>query len=232
MSDQQEPVEAQEATPDPGTPTTESVDAFEQRYNELRPQYDRTQNELHRYQNDPEFRSQLFQELAAENGYELEAEQEPEYDDPYEKTAAELAELRAWKESFVEQQAIQEQAAIAKQYSENKMTEFGIPDSTDRNLPEDERELAGMQRDWIVTRAMALPAIQDQQGNLVPDIDTAYKEFRRMVPEAPQARPEAPFTPQGGQENTGVPAWSDNPIERRAQREALMLQALERSRAE
>ena len=104
MTDQQEPIEAQEATPDTGTPEpTESVqnDVFEQRYNELRPQYDRTQNELHRYQNDPEFRAQLFQELAAENGYELESEQEPEYDDPYEKTQAELAELRAWKEEFV-----------------------------------------------------------------------------------------------------------------------------------
>ena len=74
MSDQQEPIEAQEATPDTGTPEpteTPTPDVFETRYNELRPQYDRTQNELHRYQNDPDFRQQLFAELAAENGYEL-----------------------------------------------------------------------------------------------------------------------------------------------------------------
>lgn len=224
MSDQQEPIEAQEATPDPGTPVTEPTAAeanvFEQRYNELRPQYDRTQNELHRYQNDPEFRQQLFEELAAENGYELDAG-EPEYDDPTEALQAKLDALEQWKTSFEENQAMQRQAQIAEHYSENKMTEFGIPAEGDD---------AELQRNWIVTRAMALPAVQDQHGNIVPDIDSAYAEFRRIVPAAPQARPEVPFTPQGGQENTGVPAWSDNPIERRAQREALMLQRLEQMR--
>ena len=148
---------------------------------------------------------------------------EPEYDDPDEALRAELTELKTWRDGYVEQQQMQHQAAIAEQYSESKMTEFGIPAEGDD---------AELQRNWIVTRAMALPAVQDQHGNIVPDIDSAYAEFRRIVPEAPQARPEVPFTPQGGQENTGVPAWSDNPIERRAQREQVMLQRLEQMRGQ
>ena len=126
---------------------------------------------------------------------------------------------------------MKEQAAIAEHYSENKMTEFGIPDANDRALPEAERQVAEVQRNWIATRAMALPPIQDQFGNIVPNIDAAYAEFRQMVPEAPKARPEAPFTPQGGQENTGVPALSEDPMIRRQQREQIMMQEYERQRA-
>lgn len=235
MSDQAaEPIV--EATPDTGTPETggqsaEQTDAFEQRYNELRPQYDRTQNELHRYQNDPAFREQLFNELATEFGYEMDAgEPEDEYLDPDEATQRELQELKQWRDSFVTQQEQQQQAAIAEHYSENKMTELGLADDKDRNLPQTEREQAELQRNWIVTRAMALPPIQDQFGNVVPNVEAAYQEFRRIVPEAPQPRAETPFVPQGGQENTGVPAMSKDPIERRMQREQIMLQLLEQQR--
>lgn len=237
MSDQQEPIEAQDeatptGTPETVEPTEQQLVDHEKRYNDLRPIYDRTQNELHRYQNDPEFRQELFRELAAENGYQLgEDTGEEYYADPDEELRRELQELKQWKEEYVMTQEQREQAAIAEHYSENKMTEFGIPDDNDRSLSQEDRETAELTRNWIATRAMALPGVHDQFGNIVPDIETAYAEYRRMVPAAPPeptTRPEVPFTPQGGQENTGVPAFSDNPIQRRAQREALMLEALER----
>jgi hypothetical protein len=236
MSDQAAPIEAPEATPDTGTPeateapSAEQKDVFEQRYNELRPQYDRTQNELHRYQNDPAFREQLFNELATEFGYEMEGEPEDEYIDPDEAVQRELQELKQWRNEFVEQQQLQQQAAIAEHYSENKMTELGIPDVTDRSLPPEIKEQAELQRNWIVTRAMALPGIQDQSGNIVPNVEAAFQEFRRLVPQAPEPRPEVPFTPQGGQENTGVPALSSDPVIRSQQREQIMLQKLESMR--
>ena len=230
MSDQQEPTEALEATPDTGAPTTEGTpDPFETRYNELRPQYDRTHNELNRYKNDPEFRKELFNELASEQGYEIDPG-EPEYEDPYadpsEALQKELAELKSWRDEFTQQTQMEKQAAIAEQYSESKMTDLGLPEVS-RGNSEEENQLAETQRNWIVTRAMNMPAIQDQFGNYVPDVESAFQEFRRMVPAAPQVRPETPFVPQGGQENTGVPAWSTDPLERRQQREALMLAKLE-----
>jgi len=235
MSDQAQ--EAVEATPDLGTPevteapSQQEKDVFEQRYNELRPQYDRTQNELHRYQNDPAFRQELFNELATEFGYELDAgDEEDEYLDPSEAAIKKLEELEKWRDGYVEEQQMQRQAVIAEKFSESKMTELGLPDDNDRALSEDERAQAQLQRNWIVTRAMSLPATQDQFGNVVPDIDAAFAEFRRMVPAAPQQRPEVPFTPTGGQENTGVPKWSDDPIKRREQREQMMLQRLEQMR--
>ena len=102
MSDQQEPieaqepVEAQEATPDTGTPElTAAEELYQKRYNDLRPEYDRVQNELRKY-NDPEQRRQTFDQWAEEFGYTLdEGEQDyTEYDDPVEALRAELAAER------------------------------------------------------------------------------------------------------------------------------------------
>ncbi len=204
MSDQQVPEGTEEATPE-GTPTTPEVD-WEKRYNDVRPEYDRVQNELNRYK-DPAHREQLFNELASEYGYEIEQETQ-EYDDPADQLRAELAEMKQWRDNYVAEQQYQRAAQYAESYSEDRLDSLGV---------DNER-----QREWIVSRAMLLPAIQ-HEGQVVPDIEAAHREYRELLNDVQSSwvqSKEAPFTPQGGQENTGVPAWSDDPVERAAQRQA------------
>jgi hypothetical protein len=213
MSDQVVPEEApNEATPN-GTPT-DGVD-WKKRYEDLRPQYDRTQNELQRFQTDPEYREQLFNDLASERGYELPTG-EPEYDyeqDPAEAVRAELNTLKQEWQNFTAAQ--QQQAAIsaAEAYSESKLDELGV---------ENEK-----QREWIVSRATAMPALQ-HEGFIVPDVEAAFSEYKELIgfeqSSWAQSKRDVPFTPTGGQENTGVPAMPTDPDERSAERQRRMME--------
>jgi hypothetical protein len=220
MSEDQ-PVEAETATPETGTPNS-TEELYQKRYSDLRPEYDRTQNELHQARSellkytDPESRRQIFDQWVEEYGYTKDEGEQYEYEDP---TAAEIAQLRAEQaqirqelqerdQRFANERALE----FAESYGENRLRDLGITSEK--------------QADWIASRAAAMPALQ-LEGGIAPDIDAAYAEWNDMIAEQKQSwagTKDVPHTPSGGQENTGVPAWSDDPVERQAQRQAHMLE--------
>lgn len=155
------------AVPDTGThgaPQSPEVN-FEQRYNDLRSQFDRTTplaKNWERLQNDPDFQSQVLQEL----GYEIDGgDPDPnpqEFLDPSDQRVAqleaELAEMRAWRG----QQDQQAQLEALEAHVEGQLSQIpGLEDSD---------------KDWIVARAVALPPAEDG----TPDIGTAYEEFQAL----------------------------------------------------
>lgn len=217
MSDQATPVEPDEAATD-ATAAAESAIDWQKRYEDLRPQYDRVQNEASRLQ-DPGYRQQLFQELASENGYQLEdAAPEEVYDDPYQQMQARMDAYEQKFEQYTTAQQHQQQVAIAEAYAENQLDELGIPDGKEHKT----------KRDWIISRATSMPAIQ-YEGHVVPDVQAAYQEYTELVKAEQQAwaqSKQAPHVSAAGRENTGVPAWSDDPRERAEQRQQHMLEQI------
>lgn len=212
MSDQAEPVEAQEATPT-GTPGS-AEELYQKRYSDLRPEYDRVQNELNKYK-DPEQRRQVFTEWAEEFGYTLDEGETYEENDPSEALRAELQALKQEWQGFTQQQQQQAAINIAEAYSENKLDSLGVQNEK--------------QREWIVSRASAMPALQ-HEGHIVPDVEAAYREYKELVAFEQstwaQSKQDIPHTPVGGQENTGVPAYSDDPDKRADERQHRMLEKL------
>jgi len=203
MSDQQDPQAGSEPTP------TEEL--YQKRYNDLRPEYDRTQNELNRYQSDPEFRKQLFEELATEQGYEFDNSTDENYD-PLEQLRAELrSEFQQTLTQRDQELSLREQAAYAQQHANTQLNSYGVEDDTVRS--------------WIETRALAMPHLQDEEGHVVPDIEAAYKEYEQMMNAHVSDWGNTKRTTVAateGQSNTGVPSWKneEDPDKRREMRNA------------
>jgi len=197
-----------EATPETGTP---EENLYEKRYNDLRSEYDRLQNRV----NNPDSRRQLFDELASEYGYTLDEgdnnTETEEYEDPYadpyearmEKYEKELAAMQQQWQTYTTQQQQNQAIQFAEAYSEDRLDELQVADERTR--------------EWIVSRATAMPALE-HEGQIVPDIDAAHNEYKELVAAEhqrwAQSKADIPHTPTGGTENTGVPAWSDDPEER------------------
>lgn len=149
-----------EPTPDGGTSTVD----YEKRYQDLRPQYDRTQSELdalrkqqEAIRNDPEAQRQFLAEL----GYDL-ADDEPEVpefndDDPVSALEQRLAAIEA-----KEQQAEQARQIAAAEAHFNKAFErLGIP--------EDEH-------DAVIGMALTMPPGDDG----MPPVEEAAKKIEAM----------------------------------------------------
>jgi hypothetical protein len=212
MSEQAEPAteQAEEATPEEG-----AVD-WKKRYEDLRPQYDRVQNEYSRYQ-DPEYRQQLFTELAEEQGYTF--DNTDEYLDPTEQLRAELkAELQ--QELSKRDLAKQHEEAIlyAQNYADEKLDALKVEDA--------------VIREWIETKATAMPALQDENGFVVPDVEAAYEEYQALI-NAEKKRWGNTKTnvvaASEGQSNTGVPAWKNeqDPDKRKLMRDAWAMEQIQ-----
>lgn len=157
----------------PGSDGTPGDVDYEKRYNDLRPQFDRTTQELaaakeaaqawQRFQQSPE-------EVLRELGYDVETGDEP---DPYEPTGFEdprltaaLRELEQVKQTVggmteAQQQAAQEQAlrsSIDEQFA-------ALPQGLDES-----------DENWIASRAATLPARPDG----TPDIAAAHAEYQAL----------------------------------------------------
>jgi len=180
--------------PGPGEPGTPGVD-YQKRYDDLRPQYDKTYQELQAerqwkeaVRNDPEARAQFLQEL----GYVIEEEPgEVLSDDPVEALRQEFSTLKEQWQAEQQAAAEQQQLAQAMQAGEAHIAqEFNQISRTD---------LTDEDQAWIISRALSLPA--DQAG--LPDIKTAFKEFeafeeRRMKQWAASKRTTHRVSPSGG----------------------------------
>jgi hypothetical protein len=218
MSDQQEPLETESEEP---TPETGGID-WRKRYEDLRPQYDRTQNELNQY-SDPEYRQQLFSQLAEEQGYEFGTEDESH--DPTEQLRAELRQEFQQELSKRDQTLANERAAmLAQNYAESQFAALDIPEKSKA-------------RDWIETKAMAMPGIHDEFGNVVPDIQAAHLEWVDAMNEVKQGwgnTKRNTVVATEGLENTGVPTWRNeqDPDKRKLMRDAWAHEQIELRLAE
>lgn len=207
--DEQDPQAPNVDTPAPSAPDTgtpeQQID-WQKRYNDLRPQFDRTNQQLAQL-NDEEHRRQLM----AEWGYEVE-EPAPEqgWADPNEELAQQVAELREWKEQRTQAEREQEQLQQ-------------ITASVDAQFKEAATDLDAATREWVTTRALNMDPRQDG----MPDIQGALTEYQTWVQaqqqqwEEARKRPRAPKIASGGQEGTSAPNLND-----REQRRAFMAEQL------
>ena len=196
MSEQAE--SAEEQIEEPTQEDAGGID-WKKRYEDLRPQYDRVQNEYSQYQ-DPEYRQKLFAELAEEQGYTLGGTDEV-YEDPTEQLRAELRAEFQQELSKRDQAALHAQAVEhAQNYAETKLNELGV---------EDEKV-----REWIELKSTAMPALRDEHGNVVPDVEAAYEEYKDFVNTVKKNwgnTKTGTVAATEGQSNTGVPAWKNEP---------------------
>jgi len=194
MSEQAESPELETEEP---TPEDAGGIDWRKRYEDLRPQYDRVQNEYSQYQ-DPEYRKQLFAQLAEENGYTLAGDDEV-YEDPTEQLRAELrAEFQQELSKRDQARADAEAAAIAEHYAETKLDALNVNDQQIRS--------------WIELKALTMPGIQDENGHVVPDVEAAYEEYKGLI-NAEKKRwgntKTGAIAATEGEANTGVPAWKN-----------------------
>jgi hypothetical protein len=190
-------------------PTTADTTDYAKRYNDLRPQYDRTYaenqqlqdrlRELEQYENDRD----AYFKLGEKHGVQFEIEEEQQAaptGDP--QTAAELAELRAWKEEV--QQERQERA-----YAEG---EKAVRGQHNEWAKEAGLTLSDFDHDAIIKRALDSGANDIDDVKRVFDAYVAHKTAEReaILAEAAEARrrPRAPHVPGGGGADTGTPDFS------------------------
>ena len=211
--------QAESATEQIEEPTQEDAGGIDwkKRYEDLRPQYDRVQNEYSQYQ-DPEYRQKLFAELAEEQGYTLGGSDEV-YEDPTEQLRAELRaefqqELSKRDQAVAHEQAVQH----AQNYADTKLNELKVEDETVRS--------------WIETKAASMPALQDEHGLVVPDVEAAYEEYKALI-NAEKKRwgntKTGTVAASEGQSNTGVPSWKNeqDPDKRKLMRDAWAMEQIQ-----
>lgn len=197
------------AVPDPGTHGDQQHTEinWQKRYEDLRPEFDRTRQQLSQVEQQAQQLQALQQDpdaLAAflsQLGYEIDGGDEPqEFLDPNEQKLSELeretAEMRAWRE----QQEQQAHLAQLESAVEAEMSELGIPED------------AEVLRNMLVSRAVALPATENGR----PDIKGAWAELQQLEQHFQQQWAQskrAPSVPAVGQPGTQAPNL-DNPEER------------------
>lgn len=201
---------AQPDTPDAssapnGTPDTPQVN-YEQRYNDLRPQFDRTAQEaaeLRAWKEQLSSDEDAQREFLRSLGYEVE--------DPnqgMDPTAAELAALRqqvselsGWRDNLTQEQV---QAQQLQQLEQSVNEQFkAIPD-----LDEADRE-------WVEDRALTRMAPREDG---MPDIQAAYQALverdNRVLSTRAKKRSSAPRFAPGGKEGTQAPDLDDDEVRR------------------
>ena len=197
-------------TPNPsaptGTPDTPQVN-YEQRYNDLRPQFDRTAQEAaelrswkERLTSDQDAQREFLQSL----GYEVE-EPDQGYQDP---TATELAQLRKelsevsqWKDNLTAEQQQAQQLQI-------------INASVEEQFRSTAPDLDPATREWVETRALGMPPRDDG----MPDIQGAFQAFQAWETERQKqwatTKRSAPRFSAGGKEGTSAPNLDDQQARR------------------
>jgi len=196
--------------------STESVVDWKKRYEDLRPQYDRIQNQYNQYE-DPQYKEQKFKEWASEFGYEIEDTDTEVYDDPADQLRAEIAELKSNFQNYTQQQTQAQEVQIAHSYADRELEKLGVTD-----------ERVGT---WIKSRATSMPAIQ-YEGHIVPDVQAAYEDYKELVNIEKQSWANSKQTSHvetGGRENTGVQTWQNesDPIKRSEMRQAWQIEQMQ-----
>lgn len=184
-------------TPPPapeGTPGEQQQIDWQKRYDDLRPQFDRTAQEraalaaeVQRVSSDADYQ----RELMASWGYEVD---DGTPDDPTDELRQQLSELQQWKSSLTaEQQQAQQERALQASIDE----QFRAID------PNGEFDKAT--REWLEAKSITVAPRDDG----MPDIAAAHKAFtdwelaRQKAWQ--QTKRRAPHIPAGGSAGTNVP---------------------------
>lgn len=183
---QEAPEEVVETTPD--TPDTDTID-YAKRYNDLRPEFDRTKQELAQYRqiiealSDPERAPEALSAL----GYEYEQdtpEEEPQYEDPTEALRSELNQIKSRLEQKEQEEA--KQADLAQQL-EDLAKEVGS------DFDQDEVQL-------LVDLAERMP---DNRGR--PQVKAAFERLTGYEEKKKQSWVKTKRSRQAPQGQPGVP---------------------------
>lgn len=158
------PVEEATSAPDQGTPEHD----WEKRYNDLRPEYDRTTQEAAEYRqfleqldSDPEVQEQVLRHLAQELDFEFEdTEVEDGEEDPLEDIRENLGHLM----SAEQQREAQGQAEQLERQIESEIDQ--LAQSENREFTDNEKELL---LDAVVTAMLA--------NNQPADVQAAYERL-------------------------------------------------------
>jgi hypothetical protein len=187
----------------PAAPDWDSPDnPYLKRYTDTQSAYTQNQQrlrELEQYENDRD----AYFKLGEKHGVQFEIEEEqPAAPTGDPQTAAELAELRAWKEEV--QQERQERA-----YAEG---EKAVRGQHNEWAKEAGLTLSDFDHDAIIKRAL------DSGANDIDDVKRVFDEYaahktaerEAILAEAAEARrrPRAPHVPGGGGADTGTPDFS------------------------
>lgn len=202
-----------QGTPDPANQQvadqTQAEIDWQKRYGDLQPEYTRATQEaaqLRRerelYQamvtsDDPDTRRQAAQEL----GYQLDDEpDDTQYqDDPVARLEQQLEELRQQYTGDRQQAQQQQRLAELEAVAEREMDSLGVPKGQEGNPI----------RDWIVSRAVALPP--NDKG--FPDIAAAHQEFEALMLAQKKSwagTKRAPHISAVGQAGTQAPNLDDD----------------------
>lgn len=179
-----------------GTPDTPQID-YEKRYSDLRPQYDRTAQELAALRAEQErlADADYQRQLMASWGYDVE-EPGTAYEDPTEDLRRELSELKEWKEGLTQRE--QEQQQLAQ-----------IEASVDEQFKAAAPDLDPQTREWVTTRALNM----DPRDDGMPNIQGALQAFQEWEVERQKQwraqKRRAPHIPSGGAEGTSAPNLDD-----------------------
>lgn len=186
-------------TPDTGTGTQEqpTSENWEQRYKDAQAWGTRNAQRAAELEAETALVARLRSEDPNEQrealralGYEV-PDDDTQYSDPNEQLARELAELKAWRDEFTGQQQQEQYVAQIEASVEQQLDQLG--------------NLSDPQKDWIVSRAIALPPTQEG----LPDIPAAHAEFQALINAEKQAwagtKPRSAFTTAAGQQASQVP---------------------------
>lgn len=202
--EQPPPVDTAVEGAEEGAATQQQEIDYAKRYNDLRPEFDRTTAKLSQaelreeaykallYSDDQDTRQKAAQAL----GIELADDEDDgtQYDDPTEALRAEFDQLKQTVTGDRSARQEQEQIAALEAAADASMDALKVPEDAEL-------------RDWLVRYAVASPATPN--GTL--DIEAAYKEFGRLMDAqkktwADTKRTHA-FSPGGG-EGTQAPDLS------------------------
>ena len=219
MSDQQAPPEADTPavagpTEAPGTQEQPQVN-WEQRYQDLQPEYTRTAQEraelaqwkewaeLALTTEDPDTARQALERLGIpvpEGDFGDEEPAEWDVEDPLADVRKELAELRSWKEQSTQQQRQEVQQQFFDSYMETEVERLGLD------------QLEPRQQEMVFDRLRRVGGIPAPPGAPIteyPNVEAAYKLWQEEMLEEQKSwasvKKRAPYVPSGGLSANEVP---------------------------
>lgn len=199
-------VQGDTATPDTGAPAQpEAGHDWEQRYNDLRPQYDRTMAQLKQVEpaqqwlqalQNPQTSQAAFQQLAQQLGYQVDGDTVDEDTEP----PSDVVTRQEWE-------AFQAERAQQAQQEELAALEEDIWGQVDQAISQAPVQLPEGTRDMVYLKTLQLPAKQDGS----PDVQGALEQitgWREQIIKGyrgtKSGAPAAP--PRGGSSGEPIPS--------------------------
>lgn len=187
VQDTPTPDEAASAEEKPAEQDQEPTVDWEQRYNSLRPEYDRSNQLLAAARGDHGPEAQI--EAARQLGWDVQQqpqEEEDPFEDPEERTQREIAEIKEQLQQHKE----------AEEWAEFEQLEKGFVKETLDGLEGDENvKLSGKERTWIETQAKA-NRLESGEPNLKGAFDD-LKGIKSAARDEYLASKKAPKAPAG-----------------------------------